>query len=399
VAFLGGYREKRVEGPDKKGSNSPEGLRMKELSPGFTVEIDNVDKEKWSGIIQRFRDANIYQTWSYDAVRFGSSNISHLVLKKDENIVAVAQARIVKVPIIKVGVAYIRWGPIWHLDSEPRDKEVFRQTARALYNEYARKRGLALRLFPVLFGGESDEYIRLMEEEGFTWSPDVRQERTLILDLEPPLSELRKGQKQKWRNCLNQAEKNGLQIIEGHGDGLFEVFIKIYNELLDRKEFLTTTDIAEFRLIQRDLPDEFKMKIMICVDDGKPCAGAICSAIGNTGIYLFGATNKLGMGNKGSYLLQWRIIDWLKNHGCRWYDLHGINPEKNPGTYRFKAGLCGKDGKDVNFLGIFDARRNNLSTFAFSLRDFMKLNTVKVRDIMWDRWFPVRRSTSGKNDM
>jgi lipid II:glycine glycyltransferase (peptidoglycan interpeptide bridge formation enzyme) len=60
------------------------------------------------------------------------------------------------------------------------------------------------------------------------------------------------------------------------------------------------------------------------------------------------------MANKGSYLLQWKAIEWMKNNGCRRYNLNGINPIVNPGSYHFKAGLSGKNGKDVYYLGRFD---------------------------------------------
>jgi hypothetical protein len=33
------------------------------------------------------------------------------------------------------------------------------------------------------------------------------------------------------------------------------------------------------------------------------------------------------------------------------YDLHGIDPVRNPGTYSFKKGLAGKKGKEVTFVG------------------------------------------------
>jgi lipid II:glycine glycyltransferase (peptidoglycan interpeptide bridge formation enzyme) len=67
------------------------------------------------------------------------------------------------------------------------------------------------------------------------------------------------------------------------------------------------------------------------------------------------------MANKGSYLLQWKAIQWMKNNGCRYYNLNGINPDKNPGNYHFKAGLSGKSGKDVHYLGRFDCYSGAIS--------------------------------------
>jgi lipid II:glycine glycyltransferase (peptidoglycan interpeptide bridge formation enzyme) len=49
------------------------------------------------------------------------------------------------------------------------------------------------------------------------------------------------------------------------------------------------------------------------------------------------------MNSKGSYLLQWLMVKWLKEARIRYYNLGGINPEKNPGVYHFKQGFSGRD--------------------------------------------------------
>jgi lipid II:glycine glycyltransferase (peptidoglycan interpeptide bridge formation enzyme) len=102
--------------------------------------------------------------------------------------------------------------------------------------------------------------------------------------------------------------------------------------------------------------------------------GIICSLIGSTGIYLFGATSDSGLRTRGAYLLQWRMIEWLKEKGCSCYDLNGINPESNPGTYQFKTGLSGKNGKDVYFLGQFDAYPNWIGRFVVMGADKLRRN-------------------------
>src|SRR5262249_39651530 len=154
---------------------------------------------------------------------------------------------------------------------------------------------------------------------------------------------LRKGLDKKWRNCLSAAERNELELLEGTDDALFEPFLEVYRQMLTRKRLAEPGDIRTFRQIQAMLPSHYKMKIIIARDKGSPCAGAICSAIGSRGVYLFGATADGGMKNKASYLVQWRIMQWLKDMRCAQYDLHGINPETNPGVYAFKAGLAGKN--------------------------------------------------------
>jgi lipid II:glycine glycyltransferase (peptidoglycan interpeptide bridge formation enzyme) len=67
------------------------------------------------------------------------------------------------------------------------------------------------------------------------------------------------------------------------------------------------------------------------------------------------------MGSNASYLIQWRVLEWLKERNCLFYDLHGFDEIANPGTYKFKAGLCGKNGRAVEFLGQLQSCESPLS--------------------------------------
>lgn len=345
--------------------------KIHKLDPGFTSEVDALAESAWYQVLEQFDDANIYQTWAYDEVRCGRKNISHLALRKGDEIVAVAQSRIVKLPLIRAGIAYVRWGPVWRRHNGPGDLQIFRQAIRALRNEYACRRGLVLRLYPAVFHDASATFSSALIEEGFSRCND-RPERTLLLDLRRPLEELRKGLRPHWRRYLKVAEKNGLEIIEGSNDELFRSFITIYREMICRKRFLEPNSIEAFRSIQDRLPEKFKLKIMLCRLGGKECAGLVCSAIGNTGVYLFGATSNSGLKSRGAYLLHWKLIAWLKDQGIAAYDLNGINPVTNPGTFKFKHDLCGNNGTDVHFLGRFDAYVSAASYSCVGARDSLR---------------------------
>ena len=88
---------------------------------------------------------------------------------------------------------------------------------------------------------------------------------------------------------------------------------------------------------------------------GIAVAGPVASAMGDSAIYLLGATSDDGLNSRGAYLLQWTLIKWLKEHGVRWYDLGGIDPERNPGVYHFKRGLSGNDITQINPLVACDS--------------------------------------------
>jgi hypothetical protein len=301
-------------------------------------------------MLDLFRDANLYQTWSYGRVRWGEKNLSHLVLRRDGVVVAISQLRIVRPTRFKFGVAYLRWGPLFHKRGESLDVEVATCLARALEEEYAGKRGLLLRILPNAFSGSQRAALFQSVFRGFSAEPltSANTYRTFVFDLTPPLEELRKKLDKKWRNQLSRAEKNGLRVVAGNGTEDYRTFCRMYRQMRQRKTFESTVDVEAFGNIQDDLPESHRMRTLICEREGIPVAGIVASAMGNSAIYLLGATSDEGLNSKGSYLLQWTLIQWLKEKGFNSYDLGGIDPERNPGVHHFKCGLSGADVSHIN---------------------------------------------------
>jgi lipid II:glycine glycyltransferase (peptidoglycan interpeptide bridge formation enzyme) len=87
------------------------------------------------------------------------------------------------------------------------------------------------------------------------------------------------------------------------------------------------------------------------------------------GIYLLGATSEAGLNSKGAYLLQWSMIKWLKENGFKYYDLGGIDPDRNPGVYHFKKGVS---GDDVTRLAPFECCEDSLSYLAMKAADLAR---------------------------
>jgi lipid II:glycine glycyltransferase (peptidoglycan interpeptide bridge formation enzyme) len=201
----------------------------------------------------------------------------------------------------------------------------------------------------------------MLAEEGFVSIGEETRSRTILMDLSPPISKLREGMRPHWKRELKVAERNQLEVIEGSDDKLFEAFIEIYKEMVSRKHFVEPNDINQFRLMQSKLPEKLKMKVMLCRSSDGVCAGLVCSMMGKNAVYIFGATSNAGMKSRGSYLLHWKLLEKLKQNHSAVYDLNGINPARNPGTYKFKNDLGGINSKEVYYLGRFDAHASILS--------------------------------------
>jgi lipid II:glycine glycyltransferase (peptidoglycan interpeptide bridge formation enzyme) len=315
------------------------------LNPVWQIEVDRVTSEEWSGMLDCFEDANVYQTWSYGAIRWGGKNLSHLVLKRNGGIVAMAQLRIVRPTKLNFGMAYLRWGPLLHRRGKELEVEVAAYMARALHEEYVGKRRLFLQILPNAFVGTQRGGLFQSAFSSFTQevSTAANLYRTFVLDLSSPLDQLRKNLDAKWRNKLTQSGKKGLKVSAGTDIGQYRTFCRMYNEMFRRKAFETTLDVEEFGRIQESLPEAQRMRILICEQAGMPVAGIVASAMGNSAIYLLGATSDDGLNAKGAYLLQWTMIQWLKENGYKYYDLGGIDPEGNAGVYSFKKGFSGTD--------------------------------------------------------
>src|SRR5262249_27111087 len=146
---------------------------------------------------------------------------------------------------------------------------------------------------------------------------------------------------QKWRNCLNNAERQGTEVTV-HDDGLF-LFAELYGAFADRKGLRVNHDARFYAAVQAGLTGQDRLVVQLAPRDGVMIAGHGSSMVGDTCVYLLGATAPEGLRTKAAYLLQWNTIRLAKERGLRVYDLGGIDPESNPGVFHFKNGIGGVD--------------------------------------------------------
>ena len=311
----------------------------------FEVTVDVQTPESWSGVLAQFADANIYQSWAYGAVRWGVRNLSHLVMHCDGRVLGAAQVRIIRMPLLPTGVAYVRWGPLCQRKDSPPDPRVVEQILSCLRDEYCERRRLVLQVIPNAYPGiaRGSSYLKAVANCGFRPHSGLPSYRTVLVDLDPAAEVIRKRLNQKWRNQLNAAEKNGLRFEVTCDPEGYRQFMRLYQIMWDTKQFDTHVDIAEFGCMQEQLAPDDKMWVFLAHKDGQVVGALVCSSMGDTAVYLLGATNDRARELKASYFLHWQAMMWLKKHGVRWYDLGGIDPEANPGGYHFKSGFGGQD--------------------------------------------------------
>ena len=252
-------------------------------------------------------------------------------------------------PVLPTGVAYLRWGPLCHLKFRDPEPTIVTKMLECLKEEYCKRRGMTLQLVPNVFPdtARSDGYWSALRSNGFHVHSDLPRYRTVLVDLTPSEEIIRKRLDKKWRNHLNRSEKNELELEIASGPEAYREFECLYQIMVARKKFESTIDVKEFRKIQESLHRDEKMQVFIARKDGEAVGAAVCSLMGDTAIYLLGATNERARELRASFFIQWQIIRWLKERHARWYDLCGIDPVGNPGGYDFKIGFGGDDSTQI----------------------------------------------------
>jgi lipid II:glycine glycyltransferase (peptidoglycan interpeptide bridge formation enzyme) len=330
--------------------------------------------------VSTFRDHNYRQLWDFGiacAVRVGARS-EHVAVHENGHLLGLADVRVKSIPFLGAGIAYINGGPLVR-QADVGDAERLRAVLAALKTEYVDHRSLLLRI--VALPGSVDwtaAQRAAFTACGFASNDRLPAYRTLLVDLARPLGEIRKSLAQKWRNCLNRSERNGLTIRCGSAPELFEVFCALYDEMQARKPFHVDLDPRFYACVQRHLDTQEAFQAAIAESEGRPIAGHVGSTLGDTSVYLLGATSAAALQQKAAYLLQWHAIQTAHACGCRWYDLGGIDPNGNPGVFDFKAGL---GGVDVTAPGPFELLPRRLAGAVISAAEgvYRRLRTFRRR--------------------
>jgi hypothetical protein len=325
----------------------------------MSAVIQPLDRAAWRELTRRFADHNYRQLWPFGlacASRLGATS-EHVALLDGTDLLGLADVRIRRAPVIGGGIAYVTGGPIVRQDGGGTSEQL-RVCLDGLAAEYVAHRSLVLRILPPLGPPEwnavqADQFVAAGYQPANTPAPY----RTILVDIGRPLDQIRKSLAQKWRNCLNRSERENLRIRSGLTIDLFDEFEHLYRQLIERKQFDVDLDAGFYGRVQRELADGDHFHVSLADLDGRPVAGHVSSMLGDTCVYLLGASTEDGLRTKAAYLLQWHTVETAVARGCRWYDLGGIDPQANPGVYHFKQGF---GGLDIAAPGPFERRPSGI---------------------------------------
>lgn len=157
----------------------------------------------------------------------------------------------------------------------------------------------------------------------------------------------------KTRYNIRLAERKGVKV-ELRGKEAVGDFSSLMLETGVRDGFVVRNK-QYFENMMDNLGEHCRL-YMAYSEKGEPIAGTLAIWYGDKVWYLYGASSNSHRNLMPNYLLQWNMIKWAVEKGCRVYDFRGVSgdlSEDNPlyGLYRFKKGF---NGDFTEFAGEFD---------------------------------------------
>jgi lipid II:glycine glycyltransferase (peptidoglycan interpeptide bridge formation enzyme) len=215
------------------------------------------------------------------------------------------------------------------------------------------ERGMYLRVLPTLFQGEVEPH--LLTGSGYHLVEGSAVWVSSLVDLSQPIEVLRRRLQQKWRNCLNKAERQEVVAESGSSDAAFTEVLLEYEQRLKQKTFTSVVTPDLLTRLQSHLPEDRKLWALLGRQDNRTLGGILIARYGQTSEYLVGAVSDAGKAaNAGQYLL-WRAICEMKEMGYRWFDLGGMDPLRTrKGILHFKQGVNGSPYGLIGELEAFD---------------------------------------------
>ena len=268
-----------------------------------------------------------------------------------------------KVPIFPFTLMYGCRGPVCDMHDEKTVRELI-DGAKKLAKKH---RSYELKLDPDVLK-EDTETVRILTDIGFTMTDSGKnfegiQPKFVFRNTIAGMTEeeVLASISQKTRYNIRLAVKKGVEV-KLCGKEMVPDFSRIMLETGLRDGFVTRT--PEYFAKMLDALGE-NARLYMAFYEGKPVAGTLAIYYGDKVWYLYGASSNDYRNVMPNYLLQWEMIRWAVEKGCRIYDFRGVSgdlSEDNPlyGLYRFKKGF---NGDFCEFIGEYDLILNKFMFF------------------------------------
>ncbi|MBO8168544.1 MAG: peptidoglycan bridge formation glycyltransferase FemA/FemB family protein [Thermoanaerobacteraceae bacterium] len=320
--------------------------------------IQDTEKDQFNDFIAGHPKGHILQSYHWGEVKAltGWEPI-RLVIEEDDKMVAAVSLLKRTLPVMNKSIFYAPRGPVVDFEDEKLFKFLLDQIATV-----AREHGAILLKIDPDIPAPNEKVTSMLKKNGFRPAGDeeggfegIQPRYVFRLDITPSMDELFMNLHSKTRYNVRLARRKGVEIKQDCTLQDLQDFYKILKITAERDKFLIRS-YDYFKIIWDQLVENGLAKLFMAYYQGKPIAGTLAFIMGDIAWYIYGASSNEHRNVMPNYLLQWTMIEWAKNNGCKIYDFRGVPgklTEDNPlyGLYRFKKGF---NGEYTQFIGEYD---------------------------------------------
>lgn len=317
-------------------------------------EVRSASQKEWDSWLQQAPGGgHIFQSYAWSVAKrdLGWKPV-RLVLERDGELCGAAQFLVFNTPTPGT-LMYAPKGPWIPWD----DEEAVRTFFGGVRTVAERENAHTVKIEPETL--ETNTTVKdLLGEMGFRKARyDLQFKTTMIVDLHPSEDEILARMKHKTRYNIRLAARKGVEIVEDNSQEALDAFFDLMRITAERDGYVLRPR-EYFMALWQTLYDGEHAHLFFATHEGQKLAGMLVVTFGGKYWYLTGASSNEQRKLMPTYLLQWEVMKWAKQHGITYYDMVAIpNPdslnEQDPmwGLYRFKSGF---GGDIAEFVGCYD---------------------------------------------
>ncbi len=301
---------------------------------GFRVVDEREAAASWDAWLAGFTDRGVRQSHAWGLHKTGGWTPARFALFENGAPAAMALVLVRRAPLGAATLAWANAGPVF------KNTAALGRFLGGLTAHFAAIPRSVVRVAPRVPAAASVE--SAMRTAGFSPArSSLDSGRTVVLDLDRSLEELRTGLDRKWRNQLKKAEAAAPVFELGSDRSLLQRFLRLHEETRGRKKLKDGINLAALERAARDFGPALTFAVGSAGgEDG--CALAWWNFSGRATLWL-AAAGAAGMAACLPNAAYWAAITRLKAEGASSFDLSGIDAKLNPGVTHFKLGTGGAE--------------------------------------------------------
>lgn len=315
----------------------------------------------WDNLAAGFSDMCMEQSFAFAGSRWSKLRPVGLMLLEDGEPAAMALALMATLPVLGLGLAYVKFGPLWRKAGASADPRILFAALEALKQEFGVKRRLLVRIMAPADPGFEQEWKDALLRANFSFHAALSDRERYLVDLTLTEEEQLASLGAQWRANLKKISCD-LVIEEPELQSGIPAFAGLYRNMLARKKFKDHHGLDDLPAIAAQAGSALGMRLFLATHQGRPVVGSIVIGSGDRVFVPFSATSDEALGLRAGYALRWAIINRLRGTKARWLDLGGA--EGDQGLKHYKLGNVGKRGRVLDIPGEYDFAPSALATGA-----------------------------------